>query len=316
MQWPQGLSLLGLVMKACPQLPQPACGAGRCQSMPSPKPTRQANLERPLTGQGGATLHARAASQVAGGCADHGDVTDSDAGEPQLRREVNEPCETCNDAMRPGEQPAHLLLAAGRVVGLGIRARARLPVRTLAGLLPAAVVVVAAAVVVVVVVVCPTIAAPAGDLAVALRVVAPGVGHVRLRARPKLRLRPHTQRRFRPRSQSTLLSVVRRHSFLFYFRRASTGEHAIRCTKQGALLHSGYATRFSRPPQPGRLPSLTLHSAETRQAGARLLLAGVILAGRPVRAAAAPAAPAAGRRGAGRGTRRATGRVAGRPASR
>ena len=25
MQWPQGLSLLGLVMKACPQLPQPAC---------------------------------------------------------------------------------------------------------------------------------------------------------------------------------------------------------------------------------------------------------------------------------------------------
>ena len=36
MQWPQGLSPLGLVMKDCPQLPQPACATARCQAFPKP----------------------------------------------------------------------------------------------------------------------------------------------------------------------------------------------------------------------------------------------------------------------------------------
>lgn len=37
MQWPQGLSLVGLVMKPCPQLPQPACAQHTVSQTTSPK---------------------------------------------------------------------------------------------------------------------------------------------------------------------------------------------------------------------------------------------------------------------------------------
>lgn len=115
-------------------------------------------------------------------------------------------------SMRPaiclGMQPAHLLLAAGGAVWLGVSAWARLPVGALAILLPPIVVVAVAAVAVA----APTIAAPAGDLTVALWVVAAAIGHVPLRARPKLRLRASTQRRLSARSQTHLLHVVHPHS--------------------------------------------------------------------------------------------------------
>ena len=49
MQWPQGLSPVGLVMKACPQLPHPACETACCQSKTLPELSGLHMLERPPT---------------------------------------------------------------------------------------------------------------------------------------------------------------------------------------------------------------------------------------------------------------------------
>ena len=65
MQWPQGLSLVGLVIKACPQLPQPACAQRAVSQRPSPKLYGQQMLERPPpANQTRPTLHAQDSAQV------------------------------------------------------------------------------------------------------------------------------------------------------------------------------------------------------------------------------------------------------------
>lgn len=88
------------------------------------------------------------------------------------------------------QQQARLLLAGSRAVRRRVCARAGLPI----GALPTSVPVVHTTVVV-----GPAVAAraaPAGDLAIALGVVVAGVRHVRLRARPELRLpRPRARPR-------------------------------------------------------------------------------------------------------------------------
>ena len=99
-------------------------------------------------------------------------------------------------------QQARLLLAGSRAVRRRVCAWAGLPIGalpTIAPVVPTAVIVAGPAV--------AARAAPAGDLAVALGVVVAGVRHVRLRARPELRLpRP----RARPRQNSAAdLAVAR-----------------------------------------------------------------------------------------------------------